>query len=566
MGIWALTLVWVLATLAWTALCAAWLGKTKKVWLYWLLLTPWLLWLIGASTGLAVLSYLMSQKNIAPSYMPHAVTFAVLLAVGSLTIVIAGNRRRDGRLAAGSWPALRLFLAWIGLCALHMAVIWYLDTGVRSEMDQAREQINGQYAALLEPVPEPQSNAADLYAEAFAQISSELVAADAAEEQRFYDELAKRDEAAAATENPDTEMDDEPAPATKPSELISLGNVDDPRIAPLVKSLEPAIQKLREASLRPVCRSDQNQEPPDIGRALPSLANYRTAAQLLRCHAAIEARANRFSSAMEDVDALHRMGRHVQQTTVGLVPFLVGVGIDTLADQALAEILPYANASVSLPAADLSHQVLNTEVRAALMGEHAFEVRTVLDFCDGRLLSSTGISIPQRAAMTAMPYRILYLRADLTAFRQMHEALIARLDGVPVPQEAAWTARGGTPPGGLLSHLLIPSLNNILNKTCPNKQALTRAAVVAAALTNYRIDTGHYPASLDELVPKYLPAVPTDPLDGKPILYLLRDKQATIYSVGDDRIDDGGRLDRKDDQPHIKTLDIGMLLKARAGE
>lgn len=563
MGIWVLTLVWAMGALAWTTLCAAFLGKTGRGWLYWLLLTPWLLWTMGASIWLAVMSYSLFERGIRPSYMPHAVTFAFLVIVGSLVVVIAGNLRRDGRLAAGSWPVLRLFLIWIGVSAAQLAVLWYLDAGVRREMDQVREQINRQYAALLRPVQSPESNAADSYAEAFSAIKAELDAADAAEEQRSYAELAKRNEAAANAVDAGKEIDYQFGPAIKkPSELIAEGDINDPPVFSLIKSLEPAIHQLRVASLRPMCRSDRNQEPPDINRALPSLQNYRTAAQLLRCHALVETEAHQFPSAIEDVETMHRMARHVQQTAVGLVPFLVAVGTDALADQALAEILPYANTTVSLPAAaTVSDEMLDAELRAALVGEYAFEVRAVLDFCDGLVTSSAGVPIPRRAAMG---YGILYLHADLTAFRQMHEATVARLDRAPVPQQVNWALHGGPPTGGPLSQILTTSLGRLLDKPYPNKQAHTRAATVAVAATNYRIDTGHYPSSLEELVPKYLPAIPADPFDGKPMRYLLKDGQVTIYSVGDDRVDDGGQLEHKEDEPRSKTLDVGLELKAPA--
>ena len=90
---------------------------------------------------------------------------------------------------------------------------------------------------------------------------------------------------------------------------------------------------------------------------------------------------------------------------------------------------------------------------------------------------------------------------------------------------------------------------------------MSRAAEVAVALTNYRVEAGHYPDSLDELVPKYLPSVPADPFDGKPMRYVLNDGQATIYSVGDDRVDDRGQLEREHDKPYRITLDVGLILK-----
>jgi hypothetical protein len=68
------------------------------------------------------------------------------------------------------------------------------------------------------------------------------------------------------------------------------------------------------------------------------------------------------------------------------------------------------------------------------------------------------------------------------------------------------------------------------------------ATLVAIALELYHRRTGQWPAALDELMPRYLPQVPSDRYDGKPIKYRLVDGQPLLYSVGADRVDDGGRL------------------------
>ena len=52
---------------------------------------------------------------------------------------------------------------------------------------------------------------------------------------------------------------------------------------------------------------------------------------------------------------------------------------------------------------------------------------------------------------------------------------------------------------------------------------------------------GRLPDSLDELVPKWLDAVPTDPFDDKPIRYKKLAKGFVTYSVGPDLKDDGGK-------------------------
>jgi len=68
------------------------------------------------------------------------------------------------------------------------------------------------------------------------------------------------------------------------------------------------------------------------------------------------------------------------------------------------------------------------------------------------------------------------------------------------------------------------------------------AALVAIALELYRRAHGAYPPALDALVPRYLPAVPPDRYDGKPLKYRLVNGRPLLYSVGVNRVDDGGVL------------------------
>jgi hypothetical protein len=64
------------------------------------------------------------------------------------------------------------------------------------------------------------------------------------------------------------------------------------------------------------------------------------------------------------------------------------------------------------------------------------------------------------------------------------------------------------------------------------------ATAVWLAIKAYEMEKGKLPDSLKELVPMYLPEVPKDPFDGKPIRYSKEKK--IIYSVGPDLIDSGG--------------------------
>ena len=71
--------------------------------------------------------------------------------------------------------------------------------------------------------------------------------------------------------------------------------------------------------------------------------------------------------------------------------------------------------------------------------------------------------------------------------------------------------------------------------------AWVRIARTALALERYRLaHTNSVPANLAQLVPDFLPAVPADPYDGKPLRFKKLDVGFSIYSIGSDCRDDGG--------------------------
>jgi hypothetical protein len=81
-------------------------------------------------------------------------------------------------------------------------------------------------------------------------------------------------------------------------------------------------------------------------------------------------------------------------------------------------------------------------------------------------------------------------------------------------------------------------------------QARTDMARIACALERYRLAKGSYPATLAELVPAYIDAVPHDIMNGEPYHYRVNgDGTFTLYSVGWNEIDDGGKMFFKKDSP-----------------
>jgi hypothetical protein len=80
-----------------------------------------------------------------------------------------------------------------------------------------------------------------------------------------------------------------------------------------------------------------------------------------------------------------------------------------------------------------------------------------------------------------------------------------------------------------------------------------RLTVTAIALKRYQLEHSAPPASLDSLVPAFLPAVPLDPMSGSPLRYRVPESGACIlYSTGEDGADDGG------DATNPSGKDFGM--------
>jgi hypothetical protein len=93
--------------------------------------------------------------------------------------------------------------------------------------------------------------------------------------------------------------------------------------------------------------------------------------------------------------------------------------------------------------------------------------------------------------------------------------------------------------------------------------AQLRAARVGLAIQRYRLATDKLPDTLDDLVPTYLDAVPKDPFDGSEFRYKKLESGFVVYSVGEDKIDDGGqeRLPFGERKKGSSTWDITFIVE-----
>ncbi len=112
----------------------------------------------------------------------------------------------------------------------------------------------------------------------------------------------------------------------------------------------------------------------------------------------------------------------------------------------------------------------------------------------------------------------------------------------------------------LADPMMGPGLLGVLRRTFEKSsleslvlQAFLEQAATACALERFRLDQGQFPATLDALLSRYLDHVPADILAPAPapLKYLQTpDGGFKLYSVGLNRVDDGGKFNRPADARH----------------
>jgi hypothetical protein len=114
--------------------------------------------------------------------------------------------------------------------------------------------------------------------------------------------------------------------------------------------------------------------------------------------------------------------------------------------------------------------------------------------------------------------------------------------------EAAMDAEVRKGPGQLV-RLLLPATHKVAEA---GRRAMACALSMHTLLgcERYRLEHGKWPEKLDDLVPAFIPEVPKDPYDGKPMRFKRWADGIVVYSVGKDGKDDGGDVTSPDLKDH----------------
>lgn len=298
-------------------------------------------------------------------------------------------------------------------------------------------------------------------------------------------------------------------------------------------------------------------KPCPIDILLPSLSPLRQSARLKSLDVTWRAMHGRTDTLPEDVAILLHHGQIVADDPF-IISALVRVAIDSLTISTIENVCAQGVvppdkliAVERLLAAAENPDYLSS----ALRGERATFIGTADWYRAHGEPASEGLPrIP-----TWLPGVHGYLYRDQAVGVRMYNRIVAVADK-PTQAIAVADAWEGELKGMRFlsfTRWIMPSLKRAC-EFATRATAQVRCARVALATERYRIDTGSFPAKLEDLVPKYLDRVPVDPFDGQPLRYRLTPEQTCVYSVGWDLKDNGGIVDPS--LPNTKEQDLGFRL------
>ncbi|MFH1614144.1 MAG: hypothetical protein ABIG61_03535 [Planctomycetota bacterium] len=351
-----------------------------------------------------------------------------------------------------------------------------------------------------------------------------------------------------------------------PGDVNELGREE---LAKWIAANEKAIEVIRKASQYPYYWRSYKRDAPDsplsgtMGGLLDSLQIHKQFAYLLSRKSSNEAYSGDTEEALEDCLVMLKFARH-HQARLLLVEQLVGVAIEALALGSAYEVLDRSAISkktlrkFSIELNEIlvpRNQVFDYELEKAFLYEKVQKSFTDDGSGNGRMLlkgipfaGSDAKSILWNFLTMNLPDRLEIIEKIDEYFTLIDEQL----------QESPWQIRQTDTEandkkqirsGIALVDLMAPALGRI-NELSQRLLGDERGLVTVAAVLLYDKEKGKLPESLDDLVASgYMEQIPKDPYGGKPLIYKKTADGFTLYGVGLNFVDDGGKMGTKNGRP-----------------
>jgi hypothetical protein len=312
------------------------------------------------------------------------------------------------------------------------------------------------------------------------------------------------------------------------------------------------------AESRKAVRSSQYLYPLDFsygpGTELPHLRKLKELARVAALQAALQAEQGQSNSWPENVTLQLKLAATLEAEPI-VISFLLRNAIIRMAVTTTERSLNHSSlsdeAGQRLQAA-FALAIKTNQLPLALAGDRAVMIPT-FRLSQGEIQNISGDETSeskppkQRFSGKAVPFVWFtgFFERDLDFYLKTMDQCIS-LAALSPPQSLALTnymeAASSNAQRGLflLSGLLLPSFKKIIIRDLAARAAV-ETATTALAVEQFRHARERLPDKLEELVPQFLAAIPTDPFDGAPLRYRRLANGYIIYSIDADGHDDGGK-------------------------
>ncbi|MFO0849115.1 MAG: hypothetical protein U0871_11265 [Gemmataceae bacterium] len=349
-------------------------------------------------------------------------------------------------------------------------------------------------------------------------------------------------------------MSRQPNALLRPEDLTALNK--------LLAECGPALADARKLATMPDGGQPLVIPPNPMMINLTGSQDVRRAAGLLHLDAVAAANANKPADAVRSARALLNAGRAIGDEPT-LISQLVRVACVAVAGRTVAEVLGLCEPTDTDGLAELHAELLREadfrRLTVGFRGERALSFQTF----DWMMSNGPGAPAPtgipildpiarwgMRTYLPADQLRCLELMTEfVAASKKPFEEQRAALAAVPRPGPNEWRYN--------LTRMMVPAVEKVAEAGLRSRGELLAVATGVAA-ERYRRKHGAWPASLEALVPEFLPAVPLDPFTGRPLGFKPLPDGLVIYTVGPDGKDGGGQVLDTPDGP--RATDYGIRL------
>ena len=275
----------------------------------------------------------------------------------------------------------------------------------------------------------------------------------------------------------------------------------------------------------------------------PNFLKMRGLGQFITVLGKLEQEEGHFSKAANYYLATIRMGKGLASNG-SLIYGMIAVAIETMSIKPLTKMMArtdldqslYHLVSEQLNRIDRNHftyrELLDVEF---LVQEYAFD-----DIMSGNV-KSLGVAPRNTVIWRLFPVKLFFGRERKVCQNYQMELMKNFPENFPRARK-------------VFGNVKFPAVSYIAKIMTPNhikaygNYLLLRDRInglkILLALQLYRTEEGHFPGSLNELVPEYLKEIPPDRFasDGK-FIYKKDGKSISLYSVGPDGVDDGGKTE-----------------------